>query len=236
MDENNSEKRRIPTWAWYIIAIILASTGNLVAGLVLLFILIWCLHTYVKILRQKIKERSKKVIPVQRTLEEIDAMDGYEFEKYMKKIFESLGYLVHHTPLSGDQGADLIITSNEGIRIAVQLKRYSGKVSNKAVQEVVAAKAFHKCTKGMVVTNNSFTDSAIQLARANDVNLVDRIGLTKLLNESFSVIKEKKDTEFPSSQNSSSKDSDGLKFTMTSSSSSNFYSKTNRTKTRKQSW
>ncbi len=35
----------------------------------------------------------------------------------------------------------------------------------------------------MVVTNSYFTDSAIQLARANDINLVDRTGLTKLLNE-----------------------------------------------------
>jgi len=40
----------------------------------------------------------------------------------MKQVYENLGYSVQHTPLSGDLGADLILTSNEGIIIAVQLK------------------------------------------------------------------------------------------------------------------
>lgn len=160
---------------------------------------------------QNFKLKRKSSIPAQPTFAEIDAMDGFEFEKYMKQVYEILGYSAHHTPLSGDQGADLILTSNEGIRIAVQLKRYSGKVSNKAVQEVVAAKAFHKCTKGMVVTNSYFMDSAIQLARANDVNLINRTGLTKLLNESSSHMNETRNKCFPSSQDSSYKDLDRKK-------------------------
>lgn len=113
--------------------------------------------------------------------EEIDSMDGYEFEVFMKKVYESLGYSVHHTPHSRDQGADLILTSNEGIRTAVQLKRYSHKVSNDAVQQVLGAKGYHRCTKGMVVTNSYYTDSAVQLAKTNDINIVDRDGLRKLL-------------------------------------------------------
>lgn len=137
---------------------------------------------------KKLPKLPKTSIPIKHTLAEIDAMDGFEFEKYMKRVYEKLGYSVHHTPLSGDQGADLILTSNEGIRIAVQIKRYSGKVPNKAVQEVVAAKGFHKCTKGIVVTNSFFTDSAIQLAIANNINLVDRNGLKKLLDDTFQLI------------------------------------------------
>lgn len=124
------------------------------------------------------------------TLAEIDLMEGYEFERCMKQVFESLGFLVYHTPLSGDQGADLVLTSKRGVKTAVQIKRYSGKVSNGAVQEVVAAKGFHKCTESMVVTNSYFTDSARQLARANDVSLVDRQGLIKLLNEALYVTNE----------------------------------------------
>ncbi|WP_410510079.1 restriction endonuclease [Methanosarcina hadiensis] len=117
------------------------------------------------------------------TLVEIDTMDGYKFEKCIKHVFESLGYSVHHTQLSDDQGADLILTSNEGVKTAVQVKRYSNKVSNGAVQEVVAAKGLYKCTQGMVVTNSYFTDSAKELARANSIELIDRKGLEKLLNK-----------------------------------------------------
>ena len=51
-----------------------------------------------------------KVTSNKYTLAQIDGMEGYEFEKCMKDIFEKLGYLVNHTPRSGDQGADLILT------------------------------------------------------------------------------------------------------------------------------
>jgi HJR/Mrr/RecB family endonuclease len=122
------------------------------------------------------------------TLAEIDEMDGFKFEKYIKGVFESLGYSVHHTPLSGDQGADLILTSKEGIKTAVQVKRYSSKVSNGAVQEVVAAKGFHKCTECMVITNNFFTDSAKQLANANGVDLIDKNELKKLISKALQTV------------------------------------------------
>jgi Predicted endonuclease distantly related to archaeal Holliday junction resolvase and Mrr-like restriction enzymes len=115
------------------------------------------------------------------TLVEIDEMDGYKFEEFMKQVYEQLGYSVFQTPLSGDQGADLILTSKKRTRIAVQVKRYSGKVSNSAVQEVVAAKGFYKCTEGIVVTNSYFTNSAKELAKANLIDLVDRDKLEKLI-------------------------------------------------------
>jgi len=57
------------------------------------------------------------------------------------------------------------------------------KVSNGAVQEVVAAKGLYRCTQGMVVTNNYFTDSAKQLAKANGIDLIDRDELKKLINK-----------------------------------------------------
>jgi restriction system protein len=117
------------------------------------------------------------------TLANIDQMDGYKFEKCMGEIYEKLGYTVQHTPLSGDQGADLIITSKDRIRTAVQCKCYSNKVSNKAVQEVFTAINIHNCTRGIVVTNNYFTDSAIQSAQANGIHLVDRNKLQNLLNQ-----------------------------------------------------
>ena len=55
-----------------------------------------------------------------------------KFEKFLKSLFEGMGYLVEWTKLSGDQGADLII-AKYGERIAVQAKRYEHDVTNKAV-------------------------------------------------------------------------------------------------------
>lgn len=48
----------------------------------------------------------------------IHSMSGTQFESYLKKIFENLGYSVQTTPQTNDQGADLIIRdSRESIAI-----------------------------------------------------------------------------------------------------------------------
>ena len=122
------------------------------------------------------------IVP-QETVNEIDWMDGYKFEKYVQDLYRAHGYYVAHTQLSGDQGADLILSTKDGERIAVQTKRHSNRVSNKAVQEVVASKALYNCNRCMVVTNNYYTQSAIELANANNVELVDRDGLMRLIHD-----------------------------------------------------
>ena len=107
-------------------------------------------------------------------------LSGYEFQEYLKNLFKLLGYVVIQTKLSGDQGADLII-SKDGEKIVVQAKKYNGKVSNEAVQEVVAAKNHYKANKAIVVTNSSFTKSAIDLALSNNVELWDGAKLKSII-------------------------------------------------------
>jgi hypothetical protein len=99
-------------------------------------------------------------------------LSGHEFEEYIQRLFELLGYTAVRMPLTGDQGADLII-AKDNIKTVVQLKKYTGSISNKAIQEVVAAKNYYKADKTMVVTNTSFTEGAIDLALANNVELWD---------------------------------------------------------------
>ena len=99
-------------------------------------------------------------------------LTGYEFEDYLKNLFELLGYTAVQTPSSGDQGADLILSKDDE-KIVVQAKKYDGKVPNKAVQEIAAAKNYYDADRAMVVTNSSFTKSAIELAFSNDVELWD---------------------------------------------------------------
>lgn len=107
-------------------------------------------------------------------------LKGYEFEEYLKNLFRVLGYTVIKTPLSGDQGADLII-SKDNERIVVQAKKSNQKVSNRAIQEIVAAKSHYKADKAIVVTNSSFTKSAINLALSNDVELWDGTKLKDII-------------------------------------------------------
>ncbi len=99
-------------------------------------------------------------------------LKGHEFESYLSSLFEHLGYTVLQTPVSADQGADLIISLDEE-KTVVQAKKQTKNVANRAVQEVVAAKKYYKADSALVVTNSSFTQSAIDLALANEVALWD---------------------------------------------------------------
>ncbi|GAB2914775.1 hypothetical protein GCM10027093_61680 [Paraburkholderia jirisanensis] len=112
----------------------------------------------------------------------VDAMNGYEFEKFLAEIFQTAGYDVEGTKLSGDQGADLFV-SRFGKKIVIQAKNYSGSVGNAAVQEAISAKSFYGCDEAMVVTNSYFTRSAIELAGAASVRLVGRSDLQGYLDD-----------------------------------------------------
>lgn len=114
------------------------------------------------------------------TIAEVENMDGFEFEDFLAELYRKAGYKVHTTPKSGDQGADLII-EKDGINIAVQAKKYSGKVTNKAVQEVVAAMKYYDCDKAMVITTGYFTKSATELADRNNIILKDKKSLNILI-------------------------------------------------------
>ena len=114
------------------------------------------------------------------SLSRIDKMKGAQFEAFMKEVYTLLGYSVEQTKLSGDQGIDLII-KRFFKKTGIQLKRYSGKVGNSAVQEAVAGKKYYKLDKVCVLTTSTFTQSAKDLAKANGVELLDRDDLKKLL-------------------------------------------------------
>lgn len=108
------------------------------------------------------------------------SIDGYQFEEFLAQMFESHGWKVIRTPKSRDQGADLII-QDEYQRIVVQAKKYSGVVSNSAVQEIAAARQFYNADKALVVTTGYFSQSAFDLAQANKVILWDKLKLLKFI-------------------------------------------------------
>lgn len=117
-------------------------------------------------------------------LEDLDLMSGHDFEKFLRQLFEKMGYKVELTKLSNDQGADLVI-GKFGEKIVVQAKRYNHPVSNKAIQEVVASIKHYKADRGLVVTTNDFTKPAMNLASSNNIELIDRAKLKKMMDKCF---------------------------------------------------
>lgn len=119
------------------------------------------------------------------TIDDVDLMTGSEFEIFVGNLFRKMGYKAIVTKASGDQGIDVVAEKN-GTRLGVQAKCYSNIVSNSAIQEVVAGISFYKCDKAIVITNNYFTNSAIELAKANEVILWNREMLKQKIQDLFS--------------------------------------------------
>lgn len=118
------------------------------------------------------------------TIDDIDLMTGQEFENFIAELFSRLGYETEVTKASRDQGIDVVASKN-GVKIGIQTKCYSGTIGNRAIQEAVAGKNYYRLDKAMVITNNYFTESAQQLARANSIVLWDRNTLKEKINNNF---------------------------------------------------
>ena len=103
----------------------------------------------------------------------------YEFENHCAKMLIAQGFKANVTKKSGDQGVDVIAEKN-GIKIAIQCKKYNQPVGNKAVQEINAGKVFYKTDYAAVVTNNTYTPSARKLAANCNVMLLHIDDLSKL--------------------------------------------------------
>ncbi len=112
-----------------------------------------------------------------------DNMTGIEFERYIENLLSKIGYNVFRTPSSGDQGVDIIAEDESKRRIAIQTKKYKDKVGNYAVQEVAAGRKYYKCSEAWVITNSTFTVSAIQLAKANNVKLIDGVEMIQMFQD-----------------------------------------------------
>jgi len=68
---------------------------------------------------------------------DINSMSGPQFEQYVQKLLADRGYRVSRTVASGDLGIDLVASRTQE-RIAIQVKRYTGRVSRRAISDAVA--------------------------------------------------------------------------------------------------
>ena len=114
-------------------------------------------------------------------MQEFDNMDGHTFEYFCAGILRQNGFdNINVTRGSGDQGVD-ITAYKDGKKYAIQCKKYSSHLGNTPVQEVFAGKTFYKCDIAVVMTNQTFTQGAIDLANATGVLLWDRYKLMNML-------------------------------------------------------
>jgi len=112
-------------------------------------------------------------------------MSPREFEEYVAELFRLLGYeRVTLTPTSNDQGID-ILAEHRGTAIAIQCKKYKGKVGSPAMQTFLGAMRNAGVQKGLFVTTGVFSLEAERMANEHPIELIDGLALGKLIQEAL---------------------------------------------------
>ena len=102
---------------------------------------------------------------------------GRDYECYLAYELQNMGYKAWVTPATGDFGTDVILQINRYFRVIFQCKYYSSKIGNHAVQEICAAREYYKAQMCVVITNQEYTDAAIELASANNIMLISHFDI-----------------------------------------------------------
>jgi restriction system protein len=158
------------------------ATGSLPAGfsaglggLVVAVIILWWLSVQ-RDRYQADAQRRRDLKCAKSGLRAIDRMSGVAFEEFVAAQLRVAGWSVAPTASTGDYGVDLI-AKKDGARMAVQCKRLAKAVGVAAVQQVVSGALQHGCNRTVVVTNQTFTKAARQLATTHRCRLVGRTQL-----------------------------------------------------------
>ena len=115
--------------------------------------------------------------------EHFDTLEGHEFEYYCADLLREKGFIdVEVTRGSGDYGAD-ILAEKDGVTYAIQCKCYTAPIGVKAIQEAHAGRDYYDCMVGAVLTNQYFTEPAVEAAKKLKILLWDRGYLESMLEE-----------------------------------------------------
>lgn len=114
--------------------------------------------------------------------------DGHDFEHWVAAELGKLGWKTNVTVGSGDQGID-VIADRSGKRLGIQCKRSSRPIGNSAVQEAYSGKAYYRLDAVCVLSNQTYTKSAREVAGQTGVFLVSQYDIPVLHSLIFGVRK-----------------------------------------------
>lgn len=109
-------------------------------------------------------------------------LEPAKFEEFVLKIFEALGLKGKLTPVTGDDGIDIELTSTDGKKAIAQCKRYNNDqtIGVRDVRELIGAMVHSNSAYGFFVTTSTYTDQAKEFAKGKKLLLIDGTKLRKL--------------------------------------------------------
>lgn len=139
---------------------------------------------YENVFGSSISQKSEKL-----SINDVDKLNPNLFEACIAEIYRTMGYKVYLTPLTHDKGADVVVLG-ENENLLIQAKHTFNSIGIDATQEIYTAKKYYESKFGcnfklQACTNRTFTQAGTEIARMNEVNLVERESLELLLEENI---------------------------------------------------
>jgi hypothetical protein len=114
----------------------------------------------------------------------IAAMSGTEFEALVAALLRKMGFTVNLTKASHDGGIDIVAECHAPMMrgaYIIQCKRYDGSVGEPFVRDLYGVMTAERANKGILITNSTFTASAVEFASGKPLELIDGGILIQLL-------------------------------------------------------
>jgi len=113
-------------------------------------------------------------------------LSPYQFENFIAKLFQKMGYTTGVTSKTGDFGADILAKLGDK-KVLIEVKKYSkgNLVTPKEVQRTLGALWKHKADKAVFITTSDFTVRAKGLEKEAPIELWDKEILHKMVRKHF---------------------------------------------------
>jgi HJR/Mrr/RecB family endonuclease len=135
---------------------------------------------------EELKRKQLQRIREKNSLEHLKRMDPFEFEHFIKELFEMRGYNATVTPRSNDGGKDIVLIMGDKKSI-VECKRFnSPKVTRPHIQKFHSAIIDTMSVKGFFITTGEFTKPAVTYCLDKPIVLINGEELVKLVQEIIS--------------------------------------------------
>ena len=108
-----------------------------------------------------------------------EGLSGRQFEHELGNLCKRRGYKVSFTPVSGDEGIDLILRKN-GKTTVVQCKRHKSPTGPSVVRELYGSMVASRADNAILACTGGFTKGAREFASGKPITLVDASDLARM--------------------------------------------------------
>ena len=112
-----------------------------------------------------------------------ESLGGIEFERELGKLYRARGYQVEFTPISGDQGVDLILRKN-GKTTVIQCKAQKRPASPNVIRDLYGSMLHHKADSAILACTGGFSGNVVKFARGKPIELISAWHIARMAEES----------------------------------------------------